>query len=144
LRTKYTHIIIVPIASLNKATIGALQYAQSISDNVIALNVSTDMEAMEKLKQRWSELDTDILLIAKYSPFRAVVTPLLNYIEQIAKAAGEDEKITVIVPEFVTHERFGEVLHNHTSFFIRETLLRKNNITVSTFPYHLMNVDDGE
>ncbi|MDP4089555.1 MAG: APC family permease, partial [Bacillota bacterium] len=46
LRTKYTHIIIVPIASLNKATIGALQYAQSISDNVIALNVSTDMEAM--------------------------------------------------------------------------------------------------
>jgi amino acid transporter len=141
LRKKFNHIVIVPIASLNKATIHALQYAQSISNDVIALNISTDMEAMEKLKQRWSELDTDILLVAKYSPFRAVVTPLLQYISLIADAANEDEKITVIVPEFVTHERFGEVLHNHTSFFIRETLLRNNNIIVSTFPYHLNDED---
>ncbi|MDD7794218.1 APC family permease [Clostridium sp. 'White wine YQ'] len=141
LKVKYTHIIIVPIASLNKATIGALQYAQSISDNVIAINISTDKEAMERLKQRWSELDTDILLVSKYSPFRAVVTPLLKNIEQIVDAAADNERITVIVPEFVTHERFGEVLHNHTSFFIRETLLRNKNIAVSTFPYHLSDED---
>lgn len=142
LRKKYDHVIIVPIASLNKATIGALEYAQSISENVIALNISTDKEAMEKLKLRWNELDTEILLVAKYSPFRAIVTPLIGYIELIAKAAGDNEKITVIVPEFVTHERFGEFLHNHTSFFIRETLLRNNNIIVSTFPYHLSDEDD--
>lgn len=141
LRKKYTHIVIVPIASLNKAALGALEYAQSISENVIALNISTDMEALDRLKQRWSELDTDILLVAKYSPFRAVVTPLLKYIVQIADATSEDEKVTVIVPEFVTHEHFGEVLHNHTSFFIRETLLRNNNIIVSTFPYHLGDED---
>lgn len=141
LRAKYTHIVVVPIASLNKATIGALQYAQSISDNVIALNISTDKEAMEKLKQRWSELDTDILLVSKYSPFRAVVTPLLKNIELIANSAAKNEKITVVVPQFITNERFGEVLHNHTSFFIRETLLKNDNIIVSTFPYHLVDED---
>jgi amino acid transporter len=141
LRKKYTHIVVVPIASLNKATIGALQYAQSISENVIALNISPDKEAMEKLKARWSELDTDILLVSKYSPYRAVVTPLLKNIELIANSAANDEKITVIVPQFVTHERFGEVLHNHTSFFIRETLLKNDNIIVSTFPYHLVDED---
>jgi len=137
LRIKYTHVVIVPIASLNRATIGALQYAQSVSDNVIALNISPDKESMEKLKARWSELNTDILLVAKYSPYRAVVTPLLKNIELIANSAGKDEKITVIVPQFVTNEHFGEVLHNHTSFFIRETLLKNNNIIVSTYPYHL-------
>lgn len=139
LRKKYTHIVVVPIASLNKATIGALQYAQSISDNVIALNISTDKVAMERLKSRWDELDTDILLVSKYSPFRAVVTPLLKNIELIANSTAENEKITVIVPQFITFERFGEVLHNHTSFFIRETLLKNDNIIVSTFPYHLMD-----
>lgn len=143
-RIKYTHIVVVPIASLNKATIGALQYAQSISENVIALNISTDMEAMEKLRQRWSELDTDILLVAKYSPFRAVVTPLLRNIELIANSAAKDEKITVIVPQFFTDERFGQILHNHTSFFIRETLLKNHNIIVSTFPYHLLAEDVAE
>jgi amino acid transporter len=143
-RIKYTHIVVVPIASLNKATIGALQYAQSISDNVIALNISTDKEAMAKLKTRWKELDTDILLVSKYSPFRAVVTPLLKNIELIANSASEDEKITVIVPQFITKGRLGEVLHNHTSLFIRETLLKNNNIIVSTFPYHLLDEDDSQ
>jgi hypothetical protein len=137
LRIKYKHTVIVPIASLNKATIGALQYAQSISDSVVAINISTDKEAQEKLKNRWSELDTDIQLVTKYSPFRAVVTPLLKDIERIASGAAQGEKITVIVPQFVTHERFGEILHNHTSFFIRETLLRNDDIIVSTYPYHL-------
>lgn len=137
LRIKYDHIIIVPIASLNKAAIEALQYAQSVSSNVIAINISTDKEAMEKLKQRWSELDTDIELVTKYSPFRTVINPLLQNIQLIAATAGKNEKITVIVPQFVTHERWGEVLHNHTSFFIRENLLNNDNIIVSTFPYHL-------
>lgn len=40
LRVKYHHIVIVPIASLNKATIGALQYAQSISENVLIFQQS--------------------------------------------------------------------------------------------------------
>lgn len=143
LRRKFTHIVVVPIASLNKATIGALQYAQSISENVIALNISPDKEAMDKLKSRWKELDTDILLVSKYSPFRAVVTPLLRNIELIANSASPDEKITVVVPQFITHERFGEVLHNHTSFFIRETLLKNDNIIVSTFPYHLSDEENS-
>lgn len=137
-RIKYTHIVVVPIASLNRATIGALQYAQSISENVIAINISTDMEAMEKLKKRWSELDTDIILVSKYSPYRAVITPLLKNIELIANSAIDNEKITVIVPQFVTHSRSSEILHNHTSFFIRESLLKNDNIIVSTFPYHLV------
>lgn len=137
LNKKYTHIVIVPIASLNKASIGALQYAHSISDHVIAINISTDMESMEKLKNKWSKLDTDIQLVTKYSPYRAVITPLLDSIESIANEANEDEKITVIVPQFVTHDRGNEILHNNTGFFIRETLLRNDNIIVSTFPYHL-------
>jgi predicted amidophosphoribosyltransferase len=140
-KVKYTHIVIVPIASLNKATIGALQYAQSICENVIALNVSTDMESLEKLKHRWSELDTDIILVSKYSPFRAVITPLLDYIKQIADATAKNEKVTVIVPQFITHDRWGEVLHNHTGFLIRESLLNHHNIVVSTFPYDLTEED---
>lgn len=141
LKVKYKHRVIVPIASLNKATIGALQYAQSISDDVIALNISTDKEAMEKLKIKWSELDTDIELVSYYSEYRAIVTPLIKNIVQISEKAKENEKITVIVPQFVTHEKWGGVLHNHTSLFIRETLVRNNNIVVSTYPYHLVDED---
>lgn len=134
---KFTHIMIVPIESVNKAALNALQYARSITPDVIALNVSTSKEAMEKLQIRWKELNTDILLVSKYSPYRAVVTPLIKYISDIVRAAGENEKITVVLPEFIVHEWWGEILHNHTSFFIRETLLRNENVIIATHPYHL-------
>lgn len=136
-KKKHEHIVIVPIASLNKATLGALQYAQSVGGLVFALNVSPDVEAMDKLKTRWSELDTDIMLITKYSPYRAVITPLLNYISMIAAATDEGEKVTVIVPQFITHERWGNILHNHTGFVLHESLLQNPKVVVSTYPYHL-------
>jgi amino acid transporter len=138
------HIVIVPIASLNKATLRALQYAKSISEDVIALNVSSDLEGIEKLKIRWSKLSTDIILVAKYSPYRAIITPLLSYINQIADAANENERVTVIVPQFITHQWWGEILHNHTSLIIRESLLRNKNIVISSFPYHLKGKKDQE
>lgn len=138
---QFTHIMIVPITSLNRASLNALQYARSISEHVIAINISTDKEYMDKLKKRWDELNTDIILVSKYSPYRAVVTPLIDNINAIVKATSSDEKVTVIVPQFVTHEWWGEILHNHTSFFIRETLLRTKNVTVSTYPYHLQYKD---
>jgi amino acid transporter len=143
-KIKYDHLMIVPLVSLNKATIGALQYAQSVSENVIALNISTDKESLQRLRDRWELLDTDIKLVTNYSPYRAVVTPIINYIDQISKATGENEKVTVILPEFESHEWWGSFLHNHTGFFLRETLLRKSNIIVSTFPYHLTEADKCE
>jgi amino acid transporter len=141
LNKKLAHVIIVPIASLNKATIATLQYARSLSPDVIALNVSTDQEAIDRLRCRWKELNTDILLQTKYSTYRAVITPLLGYINQIANAASENEKITVMIPQFITHEGLGEVLHNHTGFILRESLLRNKNLVVSTYPYHLDDID---
>jgi amino acid transporter len=135
------HIIVVPIASLNRATLSALQYARSLSLDVIALNVSTDNEAIDKLKSRWDKLNTDILLVAKYSTYRTVITPLLHYINIIADATAENEKITVMLPQFITHEGLGEILHNHTGFILRESLLRSKNVVVSTYPYHLEDTD---
>lgn len=134
---KFTHIVIVPIASLNKASLSALQYARSITDDVIALSVSANKEEMEKLKEKWNKLNTDIFLVSKYSTYRQVITPLLQYLGAISDAASDTEKITVLMPQFITHKWWGNLLHNHTGFFIRENLLRKSNIIISTYPYHL-------
>lgn len=134
---KISHVMIVPIASVNKAALKALQYARSITPDVIALNISTDKEAQEKLRIKWSELNTDIHLVTKYSTYRAVITPLLKYIEDMANATGENDTITIILPQFIVHQWWGILLHNHTSFFLRETLLKNKNVVISTYPYHI-------
>lgn len=139
---KFNHIMIVPIDSLNKAALNALQYARSITDDVIAINISTSKESLEKFQTKWKSLDTDILLVAKYSPYRAIVTPLLKYISDIVNAVGDNGKVTIVLPEFIVHEWWEQILHNHTSLFIRETLLRNENVVIATHPYHLGEKDE--
>ncbi|OPJ60855.1 APC family permease [Clostridium oryzae] len=136
LNTEYNHVVVVPIASINKATVNALKYARSISPDVIALNVSPDKDAIEKLEKRWHKMDTDILLVSKYSSYRAIVGPLISYIGAIVKASSDSEKITVVLPEFITHQWLGGLLHNHTGFVLREALLKYNNVVIATYPYH--------
>lgn len=133
----FNHIIVVPISSLNKATLGALKYARSITPDVIALNVSPNKAYIEKLQGRWKELNTDILLVCKYSPYRAVINPLIEYIGIIAKAADKNEKVTVVLPQFMTNGWGGQFLHNHTGLILREALLKYDNIVISMYPYHL-------
>lgn len=133
----FNHIIVVPISSLNKATLGALKYARSITPDVIALSVSSDKAYMKKLQGRWNELNTDILLVCKYSPYRAVINPLIEYIGIIAKAADKNEKVTVVLPQFMTNGWGGQFLHNHTGLILREALLKYDNIVISMYPYHL-------
>lgn len=133
----FNHIIVVPISSLNKATLGALKYARSITPDVIALSVSADKGYMKKLQTRWNELNTDILLVCKYSPYRAVINPLIEYIGVIAKAADKNEKVTVVLPQFMTSSWGGQFLHNHTGLILREALLKYDNIVISMYPYHL-------
>jgi amino acid transporter len=49
---RYRNQVIVPIASINKSSIRALRYAKTISDNVIAFNVSIDEESAGKIRER--------------------------------------------------------------------------------------------
>jgi hypothetical protein len=137
LSRKSEHVVVVPIASLNRATLGALAYARSIGGVVYAINIAQEHELMAKLRRRWEELNTDIILITEYSPYRTILTPLIDYIAKIADATKSDEKITVIVPQFMTDEPLGNFLHNHTGFILRETLLKNNKIIVATYPYWL-------
>lgn len=132
----FDHIVVVPIQSLNKATLNALQYARSLTPHVIALSIYTNERELEALQNKWKYLDTDILLVTKYSPYRAILTPLLKYIDLISQSAGENEKITLLLSQFIVKEWWGGLLHNHTSFLLRETILHNENIVVSTYPYH--------
>lgn len=133
---KFKHTVIVPVQSVNKATLKALQYARSITPNVIAISIYTDESDLKKLQDKWKDLNTDIVLQTQYSPYRAIISPLIGYIDNIAKNAEEDEKITLLLSQFMVREWWGTLLHNNTSFLLRESILHNENIVVSTVPYH--------
>ena len=138
----YRNRVIVPISGINKASIRALRYASTISDNVVAFNVAVNEEDAKKVAERFKLLDSDIQLITKYSPFRRVVDPLLKYIDSTEYDYQKGDIITVILPQFVVRSWWNKILHNQTRVFIeRELLKHYKHIVVSTMPLQ-MKLDD--
>lgn len=132
-------IIIIPVATLNKVTVNAIEYAKSLSDNIRAVHISIDPEATAKLKQEWDKWNFGVELLVIPSPYRAVLLPLIRYIERVHSKAGPDEQVTVLIPEFVTKRWWHYFLHNQTGLWIRTLLLLREDrdIVVTVVPYHL-------
>lgn len=127
--------VIVPIDTLNKSFLKALNYARTISDNIIVFHVSVDDECTEKLLKKWDNYNLDIPIVVKKSPYRHIVGPLVKYIESEEYAAGPMDIITVVIPQFIVTKWWGNILHNHTSLFIKTLLVRRRNIAMITIPY---------
>lgn len=134
---RYRNRVIVPIDSLNKASIRALKYANTISDNVVAFNVSIDIESGEKVKRNFAKLHTKIPLQIQYSPYRKIAEPLLEFIDSEEYSYEEDDVITVILPEFEVSRLWQRLLHNSSGRHLSSRLLKYHHIVVARMPFHL-------
>lgn len=140
-RDHYQNRVIVPIESVNKASIRALRFARTISENVVAFNVSIDEEQGRKIREKYGMLNTDIPLIVKYSPFRKVVEPLLKFIESAEYDYQKGDMITVMLPQFTVKYWWQRFLHNRTRVFIEKELLKHKHIVVAVMPLQLKDDD---
>jgi amino acid transporter len=136
-RNHYKNRVIVPVASINKSSVRALKYARTISDNVTAFSIATDEESGKEIREKYKNLNTDIPLIVKYSPFRKVVEPLLKFIESAEYGRQKGDLITVILPQFTVKRWWHRVLHNQTRVFIERELLKHRHIVVAVMPLQL-------
>ncbi|HWP95805.1 MAG TPA: APC family permease [Syntrophomonadaceae bacterium] len=135
--TSYSHHVIVPIDSLNAMVVKALRYARSITPNVEAFHVEVYDGAADKLRRKWALLNTDIPLVIKFSPYREVVNLLTEYIDSEEHASQPGDVITVLLPQFFVSHRWEMALHNNTSLFIANAMLKKRNVVVSILPFYL-------
>lgn len=129
--------VIVPISTLHRGTINALNYAQAISPgNVTAVHISMDDEQTRKIQERWPKWGGDIPLMILDSPYRSVVRPILTYVEEV-DARWDNDLVTVVLPEFVAARWWHHLLHNQTSLLIKGALLFRRNKVVTSVPYRL-------
>lgn len=142
LDTPAEHHVIVPIDSLNGMVVKALRYARSMSADVEAFHVETYAGEADKLRRKWSMLNTRIPLIIKQSPYRDVVGTLIEYIDSEEHASRPGDLITVLLPQFLVSKWYEALLHNNTSLFIANALFSKNNVVVSVLPFHLESYNE--
>jgi len=131
------HTVVVPVpATPNRVVLAAIEYAKSISQDVIAVHVSTDGHDRTALQTRWKKFVSDVPLIVLDSPYRSVLRPLLQFIDEIEELRSED-KLTVLLPEFVPKRWWHNLLHNQTTLILKGVLLLRPGIVVTSVPFHL-------
>ncbi len=140
LQPDYAHHVIVPIDSLNAMVVKALRYARSITPNVEAFHIEIYAGESEKLRRKWELLNTDIPLVVKFSPYREIINMLAQYIDSEEHTSQPGDIITVLLPQFFVSHRWEMALHNNTSLFIANAMLKKRNVIVSIIPFYLEDI----
>jgi len=129
-------LVVVPIARLDRQALRALTFARAISPEVVAVHVADDVREAEQLRRRWEQLGLNIPLEVVYSPYRALIEPLLAYIDALGKL-DPGRPITVVLSEYVPKHFWELFLHNQTALRLKLRLFFRPNTIIIDVPYHL-------
>jgi len=98
--------------------------------------VDVDPAATDQVQREWATWGGRAQLIVLPSPYRSVMEPLLEYIEQVENEPPDDY-MTVILPEVVPARWWQPLLHNQRALLIKGALLFRPYTVVTSVPFHL-------
>jgi len=137
----YNNRVIVPISGVNRISMRALRFGQTISQNLTAFSVVISQEEEDDLRKNYKRLNTDIPLKVVYSKYRTVLEPLLQYIESEEYQREPGDMITVVLGQFAVRKKWHKILHNNTRYFLERQLLKHKHIVVAAMPLQLKDDD---
>jgi len=134
-KLKTSVILLVP-PIIHRGILNAIAYARTLSKDCRAVHIAPNLEMAEKLKEEWDKYAPDIPLVVLESPYRSLVEPLVEYIDE---AVGEerDHMLTVIVPQAVPAKWYHAILHNNSAIPIKLALAGRKNVVVTNVKYFL-------
>jgi amino acid transporter len=129
---------IVPIQSLNRAAVRAINVARSISEEVLAVYISDDPEDSAEMRSRWERQVPGVSLVIVESPYRALAGPLMAYLDVLDRAwpPEKPEPVTfIVIPEYVASHWWERILYNQSARQLRRVLLGRPHTVVVDVPY---------
>lgn len=134
--------VVIPVAGVHRGIVDAVAFARSISDDVTAVHVELEPGSAERMLEKWQRWWPDVPLVIVPSPYRSIVQPLLDFLDETDAQHDDGQLATVILPEFVPATWWQYALHAQTAWLIRAALLyRRRHLgyqrTIIDVPFHL-------
>jgi len=130
--------VIVPVPGINRAVVQAVNVGRSIDPNIQAVLISDEPEEAADIRARWERQLPDVPLVIVESPYRALVAPLISYLDVLDRAWPSDKEapITfVVIPEYVARSWWERILYNQSAKRLRAALLGRPHTVVVNVPY---------
>jgi hypothetical protein len=128
--------VVVPVSRMDRPTLEALAYARSVSADVTAVHVADDRDELSRMKEQWEAWGGPVRLVILESPYRALVAPLLAYLDA-TEALEPNVMTSVVLPEFVPRHVWEYPLHNQTALRLKFRLFFRPRTVVVDVPYHV-------
>lgn len=134
--------VVVPISGVHRGIVDAMRYSQGISDNVTAVFVELEPGTGKEVREKWRHFWPDIPLVVIPSPYRSVIEPLLDFLDQTDQQHNDGHQATVVLPEFIPAHWWEAILHNQTAWLLKAALLyHRHNLgfqrVIIDVPYYL-------
>jgi amino acid transporter len=130
------NLAIVPVPHLDRVSVRALAYAASLGLPVLALHVSPTEEEATRFREYWSAWGDHIRLEIIRSPYRAVIPPIVAYIESLHLQQPE-LTLTVIIPDLRVAHWWQRPLHENTDVRLRCALAPLAKVVVCSVAFHV-------
>jgi amino acid transporter len=133
---KPRHEVVVLIEGLDRASLGALQYATELHPlSITALHVAVDPDRARRLAHLWAKVRIPI-------PLEVVDCPDRNLLacteRDLHERVRDDTELTVLVPRRRFARRWHQLLlHDRTSAGLVRVLGDLNNVNVTIVPFQL-------
>jgi amino acid transporter len=130
--------VVVPIPGLTRAVVQAINVGRSVSEDVRAVYITDNPGEAAHLRTEFERQVPGVPLVVVESPYRALVGPLLAYLDVLDSAWPPDkpEPITfVVIPEYVARSWWERILYNQSSKRLRAALLGRPHTVVVAVPY---------
>ena len=130
--------VVIPVNGLNRSVIQAINFGRTMSRDVRGVYVTEDPEAGDDMRERWERQVPGVPLVIVESPFRAVISPFIAYLDVLDQAwpPDKDAPITIIVlPEYVARHWWERILYNQAAKRLRAVLLGRPMTVVVNVPY---------
>jgi amino acid transporter len=132
---KPRHEVVVLVEALDRATIGALQYARQLNPlRLTALHIAVDPERARELSALWARVNMPAPLEVVDAPDRNL---LATTQATIAELVRPDTEVTVLVPKRRYATLWRRVLHDNSSAGLVRALGSMDGVNVTIVPFRL-------
>ena len=134
--------IVIPVSGVHRVTIDAVSFALSISNDITGVYIELEPGRAQAVRDTWQRWWPDIPLVVLESPYRSILGPLLDFLDETDRKRNDGQLATVVLPEFVPAKWWQGLLHNQTTWLIKTALLyRRRSLgyqrVIIELPYHL-------
>jgi amino acid transporter len=135
---RFQHTVLILVGDVHRGVVRAVQYAKTLAPTAVVrgVYVETDPARTAKLEEKWTKWGLGVPLVVLTSPYRSLLRPFLDYLDQI-QSRGDEQMITIVLPEFLPRHWWQHILHNQTALLVKGALLFRKNTVVADVPYLL-------